>query len=679
MLQHNDTSDPASRLDSISSHFVLDGVGQTSVTGYSYDNTNQLTAADHDAQTDESYTYDANGNRTGAGYQTGFNNQLATDGAYTYRYDAEGNRTARIKLSDGTYTQYIYDHRNRLVSVGERDQPFPTFEPTWETIGPFSVNGEEPHYLQVGVVPAFEGDPLRLMAGLDGVYTEYYIEVVSAIPGVHFTDPNGTSETNWAAVSFSEVFNGHELEIPTHYSSAYTGPLTFLVHLRFDGTELCVVQGVIYDRQADTVESVDYDYDLYNRLVHRSHDADGQLGLNPATDTFFSWENGQIVFQFDSAASAVPSHRYLWNPVAVDQLFADENALNEVLWALNDHLGTPRDLVTYDLVTHAASIANHRVFDSYGILISQTDSDFQVVFGFTGVYFDSVVGLQNNRNRWYDPATGRWLSEDPIGFWAGDSNLLRYVGNDPVNYIDPSGLEEVDWDQVYQQTWDLSWSISWSIGRNAANPAFAVRDMGYQSLQDAYTVWNNSAPNYSLAQRAYMTWAIGPANAAGIRGLSDMCSKNDAVRGHEQSGIERGLDGIDGGGRLAAISGASLLGLRGLSVASPAPTHGSVLSGATKVPQVGRGPSPGSISGNPANRLIETGTPLKNGFGWRKRWYRMNDADERAYGQACQQRLDQLYGETNGLPEAARRAHHFQEMSKFRQWWLEDFLKYRQY
>jgi hypothetical protein len=40
------------------------------------------------SQTDESYAYDANGNRTGGGYQTGFNNQLATDGAYTYCYDA---------------------------------------------------------------------------------------------------------------------------------------------------------------------------------------------------------------------------------------------------------------------------------------------------------------------------------------------------------------------------------------------------------------------------------------------------------------------------------------------------------------------------------------------------------------------------------------------------------------
>jgi len=40
----------------------------------------------------------------------------------------------------------------------------------------------------------------------------------------------------------------------------------------------------------------------------------------------------------------------------------------------------------------------------------------------------------------YDPRTGRFLSEDPIGFRGGDTNLYRYVLNNPVNNTDPSGL-----------------------------------------------------------------------------------------------------------------------------------------------------------------------------------------------------------------------------------------------
>lgn len=42
----------------------------------------------------------------------------------------------------------------------------------------------------------------------------------------------------------------------------------------------------------------------------------------------------------------------------------------------------------------------------------------------------------------YDPSTGRWSIEDPIGFDAGDMDLYRYVGNNPTNAVDPSGLME---------------------------------------------------------------------------------------------------------------------------------------------------------------------------------------------------------------------------------------------
>jgi RHS repeat-associated protein len=62
------------------------------------------------------------------------------------------------------------------------------------------------------------------------------------------------------------------------------------------------------------------------------------------------------------------------------------------------------------------------------------------LFGFTGRQFDQATGLQNNLNRWYDPQAGRWLSQDPMGFAAGDANLYNYVSNQPTTYADPRGL-----------------------------------------------------------------------------------------------------------------------------------------------------------------------------------------------------------------------------------------------
>jgi hypothetical protein len=41
----------------------------------------------------------------------------------------------------------------------------------------------------------------------------------------------------------------------------------------------------------------------------------------------------------------------------------------------------------------------------------------------------------------FDPKVGMFISQDPIGFEAGDANLYRYVGNGPTNAVDPSGLD----------------------------------------------------------------------------------------------------------------------------------------------------------------------------------------------------------------------------------------------
>ena len=54
-----------------------------------------------------------------------------------------------------------------------------------------------------------------------------------------------------------------------------------------------------------------------------------------------------------------------------------------------------------------------------------------------------MTGLQYNRARYYDPTTGRWTTEDPIGFAGGDTNLYRYAGNNPTNRADPSGTRTI--------------------------------------------------------------------------------------------------------------------------------------------------------------------------------------------------------------------------------------------
>lgn len=97
-------------------------VSPDGTTDYTYDDFGQLTAADHTYQTDETYTYDATGNRTMTGYSTGGNNRLLSDGTYDYEYDAEGNQTKKTTIATDDYVVYSWDHNNRLTAVTFRDE-----------------------------------------------------------------------------------------------------------------------------------------------------------------------------------------------------------------------------------------------------------------------------------------------------------------------------------------------------------------------------------------------------------------------------------------------------------------------------------------------------------------------------------------------------------------------------
>ncbi|XZE36947.1 RHS repeat-associated core domain-containing protein [Pirellulaceae bacterium SH501] len=179
-------------------------------------------------------------------------------------------------------------------------------------------------------------------------------------------------------------------------------------------------------------KEVDYEYDVFNRRVSKSIDADG-AGPASTEVTRFVYDGGDILAVTD--ASGDITHRMLHGS-AVDQILAiEEDATGEVLWGLTDHLGSIRDIVDND-----GNVENHIVYDAFGNVVSETDAAIAFLYGFTGRERDEESGLNYHRARYYDTATGRWLSNDPIGFAAGDTNIQRYVGNNPVNYVDPSGL-----------------------------------------------------------------------------------------------------------------------------------------------------------------------------------------------------------------------------------------------
>jgi RHS repeat-associated protein len=63
---------------------------------------------------------------------------------------------------------------------------------------------------------------------------------------------------------------------------------------------------------------------------------------------------------------------------------------------------------------------------------------------FQGRELDAETGVYYFRNRYYSAQMGRFVSRDPLGFGAGDQNLMRFVGNGPMKRFDPFGFEGTD-------------------------------------------------------------------------------------------------------------------------------------------------------------------------------------------------------------------------------------------
>ena len=179
--------------------------------------------------------------------------------------------------------------------------------------------------------------------------------------------------------------------------------------------------------------------------------------------------------------------RYLYGP-AVDQILAEERVdaatgqTSNLYWPLADNQGSVRDIAEYDAATDETQIVESIDYSAFGKPLAAaqgqqggggsggggyggggsggggqggggsggggqgggSSSTVDFIFGYTAREEDDDVGLMWYRARWYDGETGRFVSEDPISFSAGDTNVNRYVGNGPVNETDPSGLKEQD-------------------------------------------------------------------------------------------------------------------------------------------------------------------------------------------------------------------------------------------
>jgi RHS repeat-associated protein len=125
--------------------------------------------------------------------------------------------------------------------------------------------------------------------------------------------------------------------------------------------------------------------------------------------------------------------RYLTGPT-LDQIFGQVAANGTTTWNLTDSQGSVRQVVGV-----TGNVLDTIDYDAYGNITSESNASAGSRFKYDGMAWDAALGLYLDHARAYDPADGVFISQDPMSFAAGQSNLSEYVGNGPTDGTDPSG------------------------------------------------------------------------------------------------------------------------------------------------------------------------------------------------------------------------------------------------
>ena len=145
-----------------------------------------------------------------------------------------------------------------------------------------------------------------------------------------------------------------------------------------------------------------------------------------------------------------------------DRATGSPGTLDERLWAQQD-----ANFNVTALVDGTGAVVERYVYDPYGAVTIydasytlRSSSSYAMTILLQGMRYDTISGLYEADARWYSPTLQRWVSLDPMSYRAGDLNLYRFVDNNSVDELDPSGLnnrvririEVKDWNRFFSDT-----------------------------------------------------------------------------------------------------------------------------------------------------------------------------------------------------------------------------------
>jgi len=423
---------------------TTDARGKT--TTYSYDALNRMTGATFG---DGSLAYQYDQGTNGVGRLT---TMTYPSGTTAWTYDTHGRITRKQQsVNDVTsITSYQYNQTTgRLIS---------TTYPSGKVLG-FSYN-------TAGQVTRISVDGATLIDNIthlpfafpaswsqgNGVNYSRSYNQDGGIVGISIggTAPETVGISYDAAGRIIQISNSSALPVTADNESTnisyYTSKNQIISSLSSFSSTRATNKLYKYDESGNITSdgSHNFSYDELGRLIQvASDDQTTQYLINGfgqrvgKNSTVFVYdERGHLIGEYNSNGSVIQETIWLGDlPVAV-LTQAGQYYINP------DQIGAP-----LSITNSTGAVVWRWDHDPYGrIQPNQNPNNlgtFVYNLRFPGQYYDQESGLHYNWHRFYDPATGRYVTADPIGL-GGGVNTYAYVGGNPVTHVDPLGLWYID-------------------------------------------------------------------------------------------------------------------------------------------------------------------------------------------------------------------------------------------
>ncbi len=420
--------------------------------GLTYDNLNRLTAKNlPGSEPDVSYAYD------NLGRLTSTSSSVAT---LSYTYDAL-NRVTRQASPQGN-TDYQYDLASRRTRMTWPDSFYVTYD--YLVTNDLTAIRENGATSGAGVLATFGYDNLGRRTTLtrgNGTSTSYSYDTGSRLTTLSQDLASTTSDQSQTfsfnpssqitqqvrsndAYAFTQMFNT-DRDYTVNGLNQYTAAGTAVPGYDSKGN-LTSFQGSTFSYSSENMLSATgstaFSYDPSLRLY--------QIG----SSVRFGYDGADMVGEYNTSNTL--QRRYVFGPGVDEPIVWYEGAgTGDRRWLHADERGS---ITAISNGSGDATAIN--AYDTYGM----PETGHVGRFGYTGQTWlpetgSPPNGLYNYKARVYSPRLGRFLQTDPVGYAEG-MNLYNYVRSDPVNAIDPLGLNVI---VVTGNPYDW-WSTPWVFG-----------------------------------------------------------------------------------------------------------------------------------------------------------------------------------------------------------------------